>query len=249
MKLNVTLFIFFISSSCYSQFLEPGLSVGLNNYSGDLKRGYSITDGSLGFEVFNRFNISSHQTFKISYKRGGLKSKDRINDNLSSNRNMWFKSKFSELSLKFEYNFLDYFDEINKENFTPYLFMGIGSTLIQNKFDRDNPVGKNKKLIINIPFGVGFKYLINKQFSLALEFEVKKTFNDNLDLTSGANTSDLDNITGLTLPNSSIQNFNKNYQYGSGNDRDFYYFTGISLSYIFYRIPCPKNSAPMNSIY
>ena len=183
MKLNVTLFIFFISSSCYSQFLEPGLSVGLNNYSGDLKRGYSITDVSLGFEIFNRFNISSHQTFKISYKRGGLKSKDRINDNLSSNRNMWFKSKFSELSLKFEYNFLDYFDEINKENFTPYLFMGIGSTLIQNTFDRDTPVGKNKKLIINIPFGVGFKYLINKQFSLALEFEVKKTFNDNLDLT------------------------------------------------------------------
>ena len=162
---------------------------------------------------------------------------------------MWFKSKFSELSLKFEYNYLDFFKKINKENFTPYLFMGIGSTLIQNTFDRDNPVGKNKKLIINIPFGVGFKYLINKQFSLALEFEVKKTFNDNLDLTSGANTSDLDNITGLTLPNSSIQNFNKNYQYGSGNDRDFYYFTGISLSYIFYRIPCPKNSAPMNSIY
>ena len=41
----------------------------------------------------------------------------------------------------------------------------------------------------------------------------------------------------------------KNYQYGSGNDNDFYYFTGISISYIFYRIPCPKNSAPYNSIY
>ena len=73
-----------------------------------------------------------------------------------------------------------YFDEIKRENFTPYFFMGIGTTLLKNTYDRDNPVGKNKKLIMNIPFGIGFKYLINKQFSLAIEFEVKKTFNDNL---------------------------------------------------------------------
>ena len=39
------------------------------------------------------------------------------------------------------------------------------------------------------------------------------------------------------------------YKDGSGNNNDFYYFTGISLSYIFYRIPCPKKSAPYNSIY
>ena len=55
---------------------------------------------------------------------------------------------------------------------------------------------------------------------------------------------DIDNITGLEFNNSQ-----KNFQYGSGNNNDFYYFTGISLSYIFYKIPCPKNSAPYNSIY
>ena len=127
--------------------------------------------------------------------------------------------------------------------------MGLGSTLLQNTFERDNSLGKNKKLLINIPFGLGFKYLINKQFSFAFEFEIKKTFHDDFDLTHGANTRNIDNITGLNLPNSNIQNFNKNYQYGSGNDNDFYYFTGISISYIFYRIPCPKNSAPINTIY
>ena len=35
---------------------------------------------------------------------------------MSEYRNMWFKSKFSEFSAKIEYNFLDYFDEIEREN-------------------------------------------------------------------------------------------------------------------------------------
>ena len=91
---------------------------------------------------------------------------------------------------------------------------------------------------------MGFKYLINRQFSIALEIEIKKTFNDNIDYMSGANTQNINQVTGLNFNNSI-----KNYQYGSGNDNDFYYFTGISISYIFYRIPCPKNSAPYNSIY
>ena len=52
--------------------------------------------------------------------------------------------------------------------------MGLGSTLLKNTFERNNSLGKNKKLLINIPFGIGFKYLINKQFSVAFEFEIKK---------------------------------------------------------------------------
>ena len=56
--------------------------------------------------------------------------------------------------------------------------------------------------------------------------------------------ANINNVTGLNFNNNV-----KNYQYGSGNDNDFYYFTGISLSYILYKIPCPKDSAPYNSSY
>ena len=134
--------------------------------------------------------------------------------------------------------------EVEKENFTPYLFFGIGGTILSNTKNRDNIIGKNKKLFVNIPFGLGFKYLIKKQFSVTIEFEIKKTFYDQIDYVTGANTKNIDNITGLDFNNSQ-----KNYQYSSGNNNDFYYFTGISLSYIFYKIPCPKDSAPYNSIY
>ena len=236
--------IVFFGFNGHTQFLEPGFSLGLNSYSGDLKRGYSPFPGKVGFEVFNRFNISKHQTFKIAYKRGSLKGKETINDALSNKRNMWFESKISEISAKLEYNFLDYFDEVTKLDFTPYVFFGLGTTILRNVKERENKLGKNRELFLNIPFGVGFKYLINKQFSLAFEIEFKKTFSDNLDYISGANTSNISNVSGLNFNNSV-----KNYQYGSGNDSDFYYFTGISISYIFYKIPCPKDSAPYNSIY
>jgi len=244
MKLLKTLIILFFSAKGFSQFIEPGISSGFNSYSGDIKRGYSLANSSIGFEVFNRFNISSHQSVKISYKRGTIKGREKIDDALSINREMSFESQFSEILIKNEYNFLDYFDEIERENFTPYLFFGLGGSLLKNKKNKNNPISNNKKLFINIPFGIGFKYLINKQFSLAVELEIKKTFYDKIDYLTGANTKNINNITGLDFNNSQ-----KNYQYGSGNNNDFYYFTGISLSYIFYRIPCPKNSAPNNSIY
>ena len=65
--------LFALTINCYSQFIEPGISVGLNSYSGDLKRGYSPFPGEIGLEIFNRFNMSSHQTFKISYKKLNIK--------------------------------------------------------------------------------------------------------------------------------------------------------------------------------
>ena len=76
MKLKILFFLLFISKYCVSQFLEPGFSVGINSYSGDIKRGYSLSSGSPGFEIFNRFNISPHQSFKISYKRGNISGKE-----------------------------------------------------------------------------------------------------------------------------------------------------------------------------
>ena len=125
MKKCIFILIIFTNSQTKAQFIEPGLSFGLNSYSGDLKRGYAPFNGKIGLEIFNRFNISSYQTFKISYKRGSIEGEERINDALSINRNMNFQSKISEISGKFEYNFLDYFDEVTKFNFTPYIFLGL----------------------------------------------------------------------------------------------------------------------------
>ena len=59
MRLKIIFLLLITSNYCMSQFLEPGFSIGLNSYSGDLKRGYSLGSGSPGVEIFNRFNKTS----------------------------------------------------------------------------------------------------------------------------------------------------------------------------------------------
>ena len=80
--------------------------------------------------------------------------------------------------------------------------MELEEQFYKNLTNREDVLSKNKKLLINLPFGVGLKYLINKQFSLAIEFEIKKTFYDKIDYLSGANTKNINNITGLDFNNS-----------------------------------------------
>jgi len=74
-----------------------------------------------------------------------------------------------------------------------------------------------------LPIGGGMKYVLNPRYYISFEIGIRKTFFDYLD-----------NISSGTL------SF-KNYQYGNPNDTDNYFFSGITLTYTFYDIPCAKN--------
>ncbi len=231
-KVYIIVFLFlFLNSKVLSQFLEPGIGLGLVSYSGDLKRGYSLSSASIGLELFQRLNLSKHISVKGGIKRGSIKGNEKILDALSKRRNYSFKSKVTEFSSKVEYNFLDYFDETGKKNFTPYLFFGMGINMLKNIEKNNIKVSGKNNFNLIFPFGLGFKYLYKNRFSLALEFEIKKTLTDEIDI--------LENNDSLV----------KNFQYGNPKSNDFYYFTGFTISYILYTIPCPQNSAPSNNIY
>ena len=62
--------------------------------------------------------------------------------------------------------------------------------------------------------------MLGKRTNLGWELGARKTFNDMID---GAH--DVDPATGIQ----------RGYRY----DNDWYYFTGITLSYIITKIPCP----------
>ncbi len=81
-----------------------------------------------------------------------------------------------------------------------------------------------------LPMGGGVKFLLSKRFTLAGELGARKTFFDYLD--------------GISDGDQSI----KNYQYGNPNDKDWYFYTGISLTYVLYKIPCPFPYIPNKSI-
>ncbi len=126
-----------------------------------------------------------------------------------------------ELSGVFEYHFLDWRDARRKLRFTPYLFAGAGLFGISGN---DHKAAEYSNVQLAIPFGAGMKYVLNPKYYISLEVGIRKTFFDYLDNVSGS-------------PNTT----NKNYQYGNPNDYDNYFFTGISLTYTFYDIPCPSS--------
>ena len=66
-----------------------------------------------------------------------------------------------------------------------------------------------------LPFGTGIKVMVSRHINVGLEFGARLTFNDKLDGIEDA------------------------VQYSSSSNNDWYYFTGLTLSYTWYRQICP----------
>jgi hypothetical protein len=71
-----------------------------------------------------------------------------------------------------------------------------------------------------MPFGGGFKYRTNAHFIINFQFIANKTFTDSID--------GIYNQTGAAK---SITN---------SNDKDWYYYSGISVGYVFWKVVCPR---------
>lgn len=212
----------FLVTTAYGQILqrsEIGFGLGTFNYTGDLTRTYNLAFSKPAATVFYRSNISKVISFRTSFTGGKVGASDKNNpiDALAVKRASSFNVFLLELSGVFEYHFLNWRDDKRRLRFTPYLFAGVGLFGISG-YQQKSAAYSNVQL--SIPYGVGMKYVLNPRYYISLEFGIRKTFFDYLD-----NVSWKDN--GI-----------KNYKYGNPNDNDTYFFTGITLTYTFYEIPC-----------
>jgi hypothetical protein len=199
---------------------EIGFGLGTFNYSGDLVRTYNLGSSKPAATVFYRSNISNVISLRTAITAGKIGASDNRNpiDAFSTARAASFNLFLFEAAASFEYHFLDWRDSKRRLRFTPYLFAGAGlfgfSGVQQKNAEYSN-------IQMSIPFGGGMKYVLNPKYYIAFEFGIRKTFFDYLDNVSDGNPSI------------------KNYQYGNSFDYDNYFFTGITLTYTFYDIPCP----------
>ncbi|MCA6378385.1 MAG: outer membrane beta-barrel protein [Cytophagales bacterium] len=225
----VTSIIFFSASffaTCVigqiSQRTEIGGGLGIFNYTGDLVSTFDLATSRPAATLFYRSNISRVISFRTSITGGQLAASDKNNptDPFAVKRAASFDLFLLELSGGFEYHFLDWRDEKRKLRFTPYLFAGVGLFGISGT---PNKNAEYSNIQLSIPFGGGMKYVLNPRYYVSFEFGVRKTFFDYLDNISGGNPSF------------------KTFQYGNPNDNDNYFFTGITLTYTFYDIPCATN--------
>lgn len=199
------------------------------HYSGDLNRGPALGNTRIAGNLIYRINLSQIVSLKFGLLLGSVAGDDdQPLDALAEERQYAFKHNLQELSLAFEYHFLDYLSDKTRNKFSPYAFLGLGFMHVGNvgptyeDFSKIQPV---------IPMGGGLKYRIGKQFTLTGEVGARKTFFDYLDGIS-------DGDTALKL----------NYQFGNPNDKDWYFYTGVSLTYVLYKIPCPFPYQPNRSI-
>jgi opacity protein-like surface antigen len=219
---------FLAFTTIQGQFLEFGGSIGSFSYSGDLNRYPRPSESRLGFGAIYRMNFSPVLSVKMSLNYGKVAGNDnKPVDALGVSRRYSFEHQIFEFNSVFEFHFLDYRGDQTDLKWSPYAFMGVGFV----KVNGVAPTLEDFNTIqFVLPMGAGVKYLIGKQFTLAAEFGVRKTFFDYLD---GVSEGDI---------------YIKDYQFGNPNDNDWYFFTGFSLTYVLYKIPCPFPYIPNKSI-
>ena len=208
--------------------MEFGGGVGVSHYSGDLNSYPRPVLSHLAGTGIYRLNFSEIVSLKFALTAGSISGNDeKPVDILGVERNYSFRHSFLEVSSVFEYHFLDYRSKNVQQRWAPYAFLGFGILKLNNTepafedYSRIQPV---------LPMGGGVKYLLTKRLTLGLELGARKTFFDYLD--------------GLSDGDPTI----KNYRFGNPNDNDWYYYSGFSITYVLYNIPCPFPYIPNRSI-
>ena len=203
-----------------AQIDEVGFGFGGMTYAGDISRGYRILKSKPAGTLFVRQNLNDFLSMKFGVAAGRIAASDSDNpiDAFAAARNASFDISVIEFSMMLEYHFLDFRSASPRARWSPYFTGGLALFAMSGHQAKPRPYSNFQP---SVPIGFGIKYILNPKWMIGIEWGVRKLFFDYLD-----NVSEGD-------PQS------KNYQYGNWYDNDTYYYAGLTLSYAFYRIPCP----------
>jgi len=218
--LNIIGFLFCITS--FGQIHEIGVFVGGSNYIGDVGTMDYFAPNDMALGILYKWNKSTRHSWRFSYKMASITAKD-VESN-APNRNLRgfeIKNDIKELSAGLEFNFLDF--DLHQSDFvwSPYVYTGLSAfvydeTYIINKENEED----YQDYSFAIPMVVGIKAKITNHLVLGLETGARYTFTDNLD---GSNPEN--------------ENF-ETLKFGNLNNKDWYIFTGFTLTYTFGKNPC-----------
>lgn len=237
--------------------LQVGVFGGIANYQGDLverpfespKPAFGIT---IGYPLSGRVTIRGGLTFA---KVAGADSLNKQKDLRA--RNLSFQSPVTELSLVGEFNTFDMdlkswspyvFAGIAIYHFNPYTFDANGNKIFLQPLSTEGQglPGYNSRPYaltqLALPFGGGIKLNISETTQIGLEMGLRKLFTDYLDDVSGnyADASDLFTNKGQTAVDLSYRGDeaggslaypNKGETRGSPKYKDYYYFTGLHVTF------------------
>jgi hypothetical protein len=226
--------VFFISPAEAQTTSELGIGLGGLNYKGEIAPKYNFGNNGPAFMLFYRRDISNPLTLRGSVLVGFPGARDADVDlPLNQLRQARMSGTLLEAAAGFEYNFLDFHDVRRHKRWTPYYFLNIAAYYlsVETRSEQDlsvpggqvsqliNENGNNSFISVAIPTGFGVKYALTYHWNLGLEVGARKIFTDQFD-----NLSE-------TVQSRALVNI---------YDSDWYFFNGLTLSYTFYNLKCPK---------
>jgi len=211
MRLKIVLLLLIASFSLKSQWLwDYGVTVGASNYLGDIggnekTRRDFVSDLKLASTRWNTGIFIRHKwlhrlSWKFAFDYIRLEGDDKLSANPGRKyRNFNFRNDIYDLSYTFEMFFYENNDLGNNYRYRNglrlYALIGLGAfysnpkTLYQGQYVALQPYSTEgyvyRKMLINIPMGVGFYFTFNKRSRIGFEINYRKTFTDYLDDISG----------------------------------------------------------------
>lgn len=217
------------------------------------------------FGVLYRYNFSDRYAVRLQALNGTLEAYDsNSSDSLQQLRNLHFRARLLEFSGIFEVNFRKYRSkDKDSKRWTPFMFAGLAyfraapQAMLDDTWYDLQPLGTEGQGTtarpgsdayavdnISIPFGVGFKVNAGR-LDFQLEWGLRRTYTDYIDDVSTTYV-DRDQLAfengplAATLADPSVLGQVPDYPNterarGNPNTRDWYQYTGLSITYIITR--------------
>ncbi len=208
---------------------EIGISVGGTNYSGDIGREFFILPNRVGGSILYKRNVNSRFVGRISFSYLPIADDDANSSNVirqtrgPEGTGYRFTNNLYEAAFGLEFNYFEYDVMSQYKGYTPYIFVefaGLAYDYVKSIENGQANLSDGFKVSYSIPFGIGYKSKITDRLGYSVELRAHYTFEDDLDLT---NHSD-QNLSEISI--------------GNPDTTDWYFFTGVSLTYSFGRPPC-----------
>ena len=252
----IVLFYFIVLTLNAQNRLNVDFFLGTSNYSGDLQeKRFTFSQAHLAGGIGLSYEVTNQFSIRTAFKLGKISAEDRQGRNKT--RNLNFTSMLSEGDLDVQY----FFSPLGVKPFTPYVFLGLAvyhydpytfdstgqkyylkplSTEGEGFVQGRKPYNLTQ---LSIPFGAGVKLSLSDNLNVGLEIGIRKLFTDYLD---DASTAYVD--PDLLLANRGAKAVELSYRgdelkggsqiyprvgqiRASPNYKDWYYFTGLTLSY------------------
>ena len=251
---SFALFTVALSANC--QGFHINLFAGTSNYRGDLQsKRFTFNQAHLAGGLGFSYDLSQRLAVRAGFKIGKISGDDKYGRN--SARNLSFSSQLTEGDIDFQY----FITPLGARSLTPYFFAGLAlyhydpytfdSTGTKYYLPPLSTEGEGfvagRKMYsltqVGIPFGAGVKLALSDNLNVGVELGFRKLFTDYLDDVSttyvdknlllanrGQKAVEL-SYRGDEIKGGSLVYPNAGAQRGNPGSKDWYYFTGVTLSF------------------